>query len=114
MPKGTRLPEGFKTFDFYDIGTRTAVSVKTIDTRTAARIKDPKQIYTSMKGNIDVVANFTGAVKGSSIVNASRISQREVHIAVPKATTPEQWVQINRAIAYGTEKNVNIKITVVK
>uniref|UniRef100_UPI0036D82F03 endonuclease toxin domain-containing protein n=1 Tax=Photorhabdus sp. RM322S TaxID=3342825 RepID=UPI0036D82F03 len=46
--------------------------------------------------------------------STSRISQREVHIAVPKATTPEQWVQINRAIAYGTEKNVNIKITVVK
>ncbi|MQL48311.1 hypothetical protein GEA64_10260 [Photorhabdus khanii] len=114
MPKGTRLPEGFKTFDFYDLATRTAVSVKTIDTRTAARIKDPKQIYTSMKGNIDSAADFSGHTKGESKITSSMISQREVRVAVPKVTTVEQWEQINRAIAYGVERNVNVKITVVK
>ncbi|PQQ37206.1 hypothetical protein C6H68_14755 [Photorhabdus luminescens] len=104
MPKGTRLPKNFKTFDFYDIGTRTAVSVKTIDTRTPARIKDPKQIYTSMKGNIDSVAGFNKHKKGEFEITSSMISQREVQVAVPKATTVDQWEQINRAIAYGVEK----------
>ncbi|NHB61290.1 hypothetical protein C5472_09150 [Photorhabdus sp. RW14-46] len=114
MPKGSRLPKNFKTFDFYDIGTRTAVSVKTIDTRTPARIKDPKQIYTSMKGNIDSVAGFNKHKKGEFEITSSMISQREVQVAVPKATTVDQWEQINRAIAYGVEKNVNVKIVVVK
>ncbi|WP_413544709.1 hypothetical protein [Candidatus Symbiopectobacterium sp. NZEC135] len=35
-------------------------------------------------------------------------------IAFPKATTTPQWEQINKAIAYGSEKNVKVKITVVK
>ncbi|MCC8420154.1 hypothetical protein J8V12_04015 [Photorhabdus thracensis] len=114
MPKGTRLPTGFKTFDFYDQKTGIATSVKTLDTRTAARVKDPKQIYTSMKGNIDVIVNFKEAGKGEDIIKLNMISQREVRIAVPKTTTPDQWEQINRAIVYGADKNVNVKITVVK
>ncbi|MCC8423170.1 hypothetical protein J8V12_20625 [Photorhabdus thracensis] len=114
MPKGTRLPTGFKTFDFYDPTTRIAISVKTIDTRTPARMKDPKQIYTLMKGNIDSAADFSEHMKQGKEVTSLMISQREVHIAVPKTTTVDQWEQINRAIAYGTGKNVNVKITVVK
>ncbi|NHB93649.1 hypothetical protein C5469_16485 [Photorhabdus cinerea] len=114
MPKGTRLPENFKTFDFYDPATRTAISVKTVDTRTPARIKDPKQIYTSMKGNIDSAADFQGYIKDGKEVTSSIISQREIRIAVPKTTTVEQWEQINRAIVYGAEKSINVKITAVK
>ncbi|OCQ53900.1 hypothetical protein Ppb6_00918 [Photorhabdus australis subsp. thailandensis] len=114
MPAGSRLPKNAETFDFYDPATRVAISVKTVDTRTAARIKEPKQIYSSMKRNIDDAANFTGGSKGTKIINSSMISQREVRIAVPKTTTPDQWEQINRAITYGAEKNINVKITVVK
>ncbi|MCA6222869.1 hypothetical protein KZ793_20720 [Photorhabdus sp. UCH-936] len=114
MLKGSRLPKNTETFDFYDKKTGIATSVKTLDTRTNAKVKDPKQIYKSMKKNIDVVVNFKEAGKGENIITSSMISQREVRIAVPKATTPEQWEQINRAIAYGADKNVNVKITVVK
>ncbi|OCQ53932.1 hypothetical protein Ppb6_00952 [Photorhabdus australis subsp. thailandensis] len=114
MPKDSRLPKNFRTFDFFDLETGLATSVKTLDTRTASRVKDPKQLYTSMKKNIDDVANFTEDSKGNRVVNADEILQREVRIAVPKITTPEQWEQINRAITYGTEKNINVKITVVK
>ncbi|MBS9442974.1 hypothetical protein EAE89_15015 [Photorhabdus heterorhabditis] len=114
MPAGSRLPENFRTFDFYDQKTGIATSVKTLDTRTAARIKDPKQLYSSIKGNIDSVVDFSGYVKKGEEVTSSMISQREIRIAVPKATTVNQWEQINRAIVYGAEKNINVKITVVK
>ncbi|WP_239002431.1 DUF637 domain-containing protein [Photorhabdus khanii] len=114
MPKGTRLSEGFKTFDFYDKKTGIATSVKTLDTRTVARIKDPKQLYSSIKENINSAADFSEYTKGVRKITSSMILQREVWIAVPKATTVEQWGQINRAIAYGAEKNINVKITVVK
>ncbi|MGV8002692.1 hypothetical protein QPK14_11450 [Photorhabdus temperata subsp. temperata] len=114
MPKGTRLPTGFKTFDFYDQKTGIATSVKTLDTRTAARIKDSRQLYTSIKGNIDSAAGFSEYTQNGYKVTSSMILQREIRIAVPKTTTVEQWEQLNRAIAYGTEKNINVKITVVK
>ncbi|MGV7961812.1 hypothetical protein QPK13_12110 [Photorhabdus tasmaniensis] len=67
-----------------------------------------------MKGNIDVIVNFKEAGKGEDIIKLNMISQREVRIAVPKTTTLDQWEQINRAIVYGADKNVNVKITVVK
>ncbi|MCT8350136.1 hypothetical protein LGZ99_23810, partial [Photorhabdus temperata] len=110
----SRLPKNFEVYDFYDGKTGIATSVKTLDTRTAARIKDPKQLYSSIKRNIDDASNFTEGSKGTKIIDSSMISQREVRIAVPKTTTPDQWEQINRAITYGTEKNINVKITVVK
>ncbi|WP_430199589.1 DUF637 domain-containing protein [Photorhabdus luminescens] len=114
MPKGTRLPERFKTFDFYDEKTGLATSVKTLNTRTASKIKNPKQLYISMKENIDDTIRFTKETKAGVTVTAEKISKREVRIAIPKTTTPDQWEQINRAITYGAEKNVNVKITVVK
>ncbi|PQQ38934.1 hypothetical protein C6H65_20185 [Photorhabdus luminescens] len=114
MPKGTRLPKNFKVYDFYDEKTGLATSVKTLDTRTASKIKNPKQLYISMKGNIDDTVGFTKETKAGVTVTADMISKREVRIAIPKTTTPDQWEQINRAITYGAEKNVSVKITVVK
>ncbi|MCW2487141.1 DUF637 domain-containing protein [Candidatus Symbiopectobacterium sp. NZEC127] len=114
LPKGSRLPEGFKAFDFYDVKTKTAISVKTLNTNTPSRIKDPKQLYTSIKGNIDDVVKFQGDRKLKVILEPSDITKREVIIAIPKTTSTQQWEQINKAIVYGSEKNVKVKITVVK
>ncbi|WP_232832522.1 hypothetical protein [Photorhabdus sp. CRCIA-P01] len=114
MPKDSRLPKNFRVYDFYDEKTGLATSVKTLDTRTASRIKNPKQLYTSMKENIDKTVGFTKETKAGVTVTADMISKREVRIAIPKTTIPDQWEQINRAITYGAEKNVSVKITVVK
>jgi hypothetical protein len=43
MPAGTRLPPNFKTFDFYDPSTGTAVSVKTLDTIVSFSVKQTFQ-----------------------------------------------------------------------
>lgn len=114
LPKGSRLPEGFKTFDFYDVKAKTAISVKTLNTNTPSRIRDPKQLYTSIKRNIDDVVKFQGDRKLKVILEPGDITKREVVIAIPKSTTTQQWEQINKAIVYGSEKNVKVKITVVK
>lgn len=47
LPSHARLPKNFKTFDFYDRATGTAISVKTLNTTTPAKVADPKQIYYS-------------------------------------------------------------------
>ncbi|MFK8258181.1 DUF637 domain-containing protein [Erwinia sp. AnSW2-5] len=114
LPAEARLPKLFMTFDYFDQETGHAVSVKTLNTNTAARIKDPKQIYYSLKGNIDDAINFKEYGLSGKIVKEEIIKSREVNIAIPKAITDAQWAEINRAVQYGKANNVNVKITVVK
>lgn len=114
LPKGSRLPPNFEVFDFYDVKTKTAISVKTLNTNTPSRIKNPKQLYTSINGNIDDVVNFKYDIRNREKLTSAMITNREVVIATPQKTSTQQWEQINKAIVYGSEKNVKVKITVVK
>ncbi len=113
LPAGSRLPPNFKTFDFFDRTTGVATSAKTLDTTTAAKIANPGQVYSSLKGNIDTAAGFTEYGLKDVTVSSSQITSRELQVAVPKSTTSAQWDQINRAIEYGQGKGVTVKITKV-
>ncbi|MFM5810057.1 hypothetical protein ACET6J_05160 [Aeromonas veronii] len=41
-------------------------------------------------------------------------ANREIQIAVPANTTKIQWTEINRAIEYGKNQGVIVKVTQVK
>lgn len=114
LPSGAQLPPGFKTFDFFDQATGVATSAKTLDTMTNSRISSPSQVYSTIKGYVDEIANFAEASLGSAFIQRSMISSSELRIAVPASTTPTQWVQIQRAIEYGQAQGVNVLITGVK
>jgi filamentous hemagglutinin len=113
MPSSSRLPPNFETFDFFNRATGVATSAKTLDTMTAARLTDPTQLYTSLKGNIDVVFQFEKAQLGNTVVDAASISARQLQVAVPAGTTPAQWQQIEKAIQYGKNMGVKVVITAV-
>lgn len=112
MPTSSRLPANFKTFDFFDRATGTAISAKTLDTTTAAKIANPKQVYSSLKGNIDAVTKFTSYELRPINLEVSQIVSREVQVAIPKLTTPAQWTEIKRATEYAKSHGVKLKITV--
>lgn len=114
LPTDARLPKNFKTFDYYDGVTKTAVSAKTMDTQTMAKLANPNQVYSSIKGNIDAAARFETAKLSGQEIRASMISNREIQIAVPANTTKIQWTEINRAIEYGKNQGVIVKVTQVK
>jgi len=61
LPADARLPKNFRTFDYYDHVTKTAVSAKSLDTQTAPKLNNPKAVYYSVKGNIDAAAKFDEA-----------------------------------------------------
>lgn len=42
------------------------------------------------------------------------IAKRELWLAIPKSTTQSQWIEVNRAVAYGKNIGVEVKITQVK
>jgi filamentous hemagglutinin len=114
MPRIFRLPRDFKTFDFYDSTTRTAISAKTLDTLTTSKLLNPKQVYSSIKTNIDVAADFPGYELGGFQLTPKMIASRELHVAVPAGTTPAQWYEIGKAIQYGHSKGVTVIVTPVR
>ncbi|HHQ4555470.1 TPA: VENN motif pre-toxin domain-containing protein [Aeromonas veronii] len=114
LPADARLPKNFKTFYYYDGATKTAVSAKTMDTQTMAKLANPNQVYSSIKGNIDAAAKFETAKLSGQEIRASMFSNREIQIAVPSNTTKIQWTEINRAIEYGKSQGVIVKVTQLK
>ncbi|PRH23991.1 hypothetical protein C6T53_18205 [Burkholderia multivorans] len=115
MPAGSRLPPNFKTFDFYDIETRTATSAKTLDTTLQSRVTNPQQVYASVKSNIDAMLNYDKpyTLLGTR-VDPAQIVSKELQLAVPEQTNAVQWEQINRAIQYGESQGVKVVVTTVK
>ena len=114
LPAGSRLPANFRTFDFFEETSGLAISAKTLDTTTAAKLANPRQVYSSLKTNIDDVVKFKEARIGEQTLNSSQIASREVHVAVPKATIPAQWVEINKAAQYAEGLGVKLKVTVIE
>jgi len=115
LPAGSRLPPGFQVFDFLVPGTNTAISAKTLDTLTPAKLANPSQVYHSLKGNVDAIALFDkpASLRGVTI-RPQDIKVRELRVAVPEGTTPAQWKQIQRAIEYGKQNGVTVRVTRVK
>jgi len=92
MPVGSRLPPGFKMFDFFDDVTGTATSAKTLDTTLPTRVSDPQHVYTSVKGNIDDILNYDRSRDLSGVtVDPATISTRELQLAIPSQTNAAQW-----------------------
>ena len=94
LPADSRLPPNFKTFDYYDEGSGLAVSAKTLNTMSDAKLANPGQVYSTLKTNIDAAANFETYALGDVELSSAGIAVRQVHVAVPFATTFDQYVQL--------------------
>ncbi|MEM7861526.1 filamentous hemagglutinin N-terminal domain-containing protein [Morganella morganii] len=82
LPAGSKLPDGFKIFDYYD--------------------------------SKDKIAQFKNYSRDDVPLRTDNIKKRVLHIGLPEKTTPEQWKSINRAVKNANDKNIEIKITIIK
>jgi len=105
--------EAYENQDFINIST-FSVSVKTLDTTTAAKLANPKQIYNTLKNYIDKVADFEKHSLSGVTITSSDIMSREIRLAVPAATTKAQWQHISNVIDYGKSRGVKLIVTEVK
>ncbi|XAV89212.1 MAG: hypothetical protein AAHH96_00050 [Candidatus Symbiodolus clandestinus] len=111
----SRLPAGFKVYDFYDKTTGVATSAKSLDTTTAAKIANPKQIYHTMKRDmIDPIIDFQQDFRMRTRVMDVDIVRRELQLAIPQNTTLAQWAQINRGIDYAQLNGIHVEITLIR
>lgn len=109
-----RLPASFKTFDFYLESTRTAISVKTLNTQTMSRMLKPERIFHSLKKNIDAIVNFERYDLRGVFLRKDMIGSQELYVGIPKTTTHIQRQQIARANEYARANGVQLKIFEMK
>lgn len=114
FPAEARLPKNFKTFDYYDAKTKTAISAKTLDTQTLAKINNPTQVYSAIKSHIDAAASFETHTLSRVGLRSDMIQRREIYLAIPAKTNVGQRQQIQKAIHYAKTRNIVIKITEIK
>lgn len=114
LPQRARLPKNFKTFDFFYHEEKLAISAKSMDTQTLSKLSQPKQIYSTLKRNIDSAAKFDQYSISGFNLKSGMIAKREIWLAIPKSTTRTQWIEINRAVAYGKNMGIEVKTTQVK
>lgn len=114
LPARARLPANFLTFDFYNAEQKLTISAKTLDTQKLSKLNKPKQIYNSIKGNIDKAVQFKEYQLSQIRLDSSMIAKREIWLAVPNSTNKIQWAEINRAVSYGQGLGIEVKITQVK
>ena len=113
---GAKLPYGFKTFDFFKLENKVtgiAISAKTLDTNTLARIAKPETIKHTINGYINEMINFTEDHFGR-FPTADMIVTKELHLAIPANTSPAHMQQITHAVNYGSMNGIKVVITKVK
>ena len=114
LEPGTKLPDNFKGFDFYDRKTKTAINAKTLDTLTAARLKNPRQVYSTLKGYVHKMMDFDGDRLLGVKLTPDMIGARQIMLAIPAATPPKIWEQIQEAIAYGKANGIEIIVNTLE
>ncbi len=114
LPPGSKLPDGFKTFDYYDSKDRIAISVKTINTQTDSRLNKPDAIKYTINGHVNEIMKFSEDDKEGVSLKPNMINKKILHIGIPEKTTSEQWKSISSSVKNANDKNIEIKITIIK
>lgn len=109
---GENLPLNFPTIDRFANGVAT--SIKSMDV-TAASYQKSGRIYSTLTKYIDKVAEFNGARVGEFNIRPTDINSRALKLAIqPGKSTAAQWSEINKAIRYALQQNVNMTIHFIK
>jgi filamentous hemagglutinin len=91
---------------------REAISAKTMNTLSAAYIKNPQNIYNKVVSYVDDAVNYEH--RRESDVDPADIESKTIHLAIPEWTSPTQWRYLNRALVYGKDNGVKIVITRIR
>ena len=105
--------ETSKVFDLFNQITGEAISDKTMNTLTVARIENPPSIYRKLKFYIDDAENYDEP-RVDSDVDPDKIMSKTIQLAVPEYTSPRQWLYLNLGIGYGRRHGVLVVITRIR
>lgn len=116
FPSVEQTPGNFPTIDHIDRVSKTVWSTKTMD--TVGGYKDPKNIYSTLKGYVDKLAEFPKDGKpvtyAGMTVNPSEVATRKLVLGIPAGTSAAQWAELSRAIQYASSQGIELIVTVLK
>ena len=78
----------------------------------AKRYASEKNIYSTLKGYIDKLADFNRASWGERTVKSENIKSKILEVEIPKGASKAQIQQKNRAVRYAKEQGVELNIRV--
>jgi hypothetical protein len=107
-----KLPDRFKTFDFFEKGT--AISAKTLDTNTLSRITKPELVRYQTNSYINSMIDFTEYELEGVRLTSSQITAKELHLAIPANASPIHMQQIMHSVQYGVYNGIKVVVTKVK
>lgn len=113
IPDATPKPETSKVFDLFNQITGEAISDKTMNTLTVARINNPLSIYRKLKTYVDLAENYDEP-RVDSDVPPAKITSKTIQLAVPEYTSPRQWLYLNLGIGYARRHGVLVVITRIR
>jgi hypothetical protein len=114
---GQRLHVNSKTFDFFDPVSGNATSAKTLELLTDPRLRNPKQIYSTLTRYIDQVVDYTGSTGARQLptdLQPDLIKSKAIVIAVEGGGSKAQAAQIQRAVDYAKGRGLPVQIITVK
>lgn len=114
IPGLRKLLANSKTFDLFNDAESRAISVKTLDTLTAFYARRPSNVYSRLAKYVDQAADYRARPGLKADLDSDDIRSMEIQLAVPELTSPEQWQQIQRAMAYGQSRGVPIVVTRIR
>lgn len=113
----SRLAPNTNTFDAFNKISGHAVSIKSLNTQTPAKLLDPKQLEYAMD-------SYVRKVKGVKIIpetkaqrfeiKRSDVLSSEIRIGVPKATNMDQWLSLQKSAMKAEKQGIKITFGIEK
>lgn len=115
--RGMGLHNNERVVDVFDEIMGDAVSIKSYDWNTASRIKNPNAAESTIKGQIQQLIDYEGTGTKGLVGNKAfkiepgDIKRKAFELVLPaEGGTPQQMAAINRALQYGRDNGVLIRV----
>ena len=112
----SRLAPNTNTFDAFNPIFGHAISIKSLNTQTPARLADPRQMEHLLNSYVRKTKGFKGipeSVRQYKIM-PSDIKIPEIRVGVPKETTMDQWLALQRSAMKAEQQGVKITFGIEK
>jgi hypothetical protein len=109
---GRRLGDSSKTFDFFDPATGQATSVKSLNTLTDPKLKNPAGITQALNKYVDDLIHYEPRDNSKIDMQTDQINSKALVVAIPKGTTAAQLAAIAKAVDKAKLNGIKIKIVV--
>ena len=116
-PQGiARLAPNTNTFDAFNPISGHAVSIKSLNTQTPARIADPRQMEHLLNRYVTKTKGFKGIseTKLQYEITKNQVLSSEIRVGVPKETTMDQWLSLQKSAIKAEQEGIKITFGVGK